>query len=177
MVGSDMIFMTEPLTTSWISSICPLRDGHRLLVGSKDGTVRMQNMEDFGSSQPVIQDVTDTSEIIRFSPSRKMVATGSQRPDYVEWRDTTTWELVGSMDVEYECRIEVAFSADDKRIAVLTDDRVTILHPENRLSFDPRPKGGHVLGWKAAFQTCNHLVICAKLQDDDSDEISGLLQV
>jgi len=177
--GPNMIFKTEPLTTSWIRSICPLRNGHRLLVGSKDGTVRMRNMEDFGSSQPAIQDVIDRPEIIGFSPSGKMVATKSRRPDYVyvELRDTATWELVGSMDVEYRSWIEVAFSADDKRIAVLTDDHVTILHPENCLSFEPWPKGRHVLGWKAAFQTCNDLVICAKLQDDDSDEISGLLQV
>jgi len=180
MTSSNMIFKTEPLTTSGIESICPSRNGHRLLVGSDDGTVRMRNMEDFGSSQPVIQDVTDRPKIIEFSPSGKMVATKSQRPDYVEWRDTATWEVVGSTDVEYKDDIEVAFSADDKRIAVLTDDRVTIcdiMHPENRLSFDPWPKGRRVYIRKAAFQTCNHLVIWARLQDNDSDEFSGLLQV
>jgi len=125
MTSSDMIFKTEPLTTSFIGSICPSRDGHRLWVGSVDGTVRMWDLdlEDFGSSQPVIQDVTDRPEIIGFSPSGKMVATRSQRPDYVEFWDTTTWELVGSTDVE-EGRIEVAFSANDKRVAVLTDDRI-----------------------------------------------------
>jgi len=146
-------------------------------------------MEDFGSSQPVIQDVTDRPEFIGFSPSGKMVATKSQRPDYVELRDTATWEVVGSTDVEYERGIEVAFSADDKRIAVLTKNRVTmcdIMHPENRLSFDPWPKGRHVHEWKAAFPTCNHLVICAQLREYDSHyddlhhdryKISGLLQV
>jgi len=71
-------------------------------------------MEDFGSSLSV----TDTPEIIEFSPSGKMVATKSRLSDYVELRDTTTWELVWSMDVEYEDDIEVAFSADDKRIAI-----------------------------------------------------------
>jgi len=183
MTSSNMIFQTEPLTTSRITSICPSRDGHRLLVGSSDETVRMRNMEDFGSSQPVIQGVTDGPRIIKFSPSGKMVATGSRRPDcvyHVELRDTTTWELVVSTDVAYEDSLEVAFSADDKRIAVLTDDRVTIcdiMHPENRLSFDPRPKGRYVLRWRAAFPTCNHLVICAQLQDDDLDEIPCLLQV
>jgi len=175
MTSSNMIFETEPLTTSLISSICPSRDGHRLLVGSWDGTVRMWNMEDFGSSQPVIQDVTDTPEIIGFSPSGKMVATRSWQPDYIELRDTTTWEVVGSVDVEYEFNIQVAFSADDKRIAVLTGNCVTIcdvMHPENRLSFDPRPGGRSVYRWKAAFQTCNDLVICAEL-----NSTSGLLQV
>jgi len=179
MTGPNMIFETEPLT-SGIMSICPSRDGHRLLVGSSDGTVRMRDMEDLGSSQPVIQGVTDEPRIIKFSPSGKMVATGSRRSGYVELQDTATWGLVGSRDVEYKDNIEVAFSADDKRIAVLTDDRVTIcdiMHPENRLSFDPWPKGRRVLRWKAAFQTCNDLVICTQLQDNESDEISGLLQV
>jgi len=181
MTGPNMIFKTEPLTTSWIKSICPLRDGHRLLVGSSDGTVRMRNMEDLGSSQPAIQDVTDRPEIIEFSPSGKMVATKSRRPDRVELRDTTTWEVVGSMDVE-EGHIEVAFSADDKRIAILTVDHVTIcdiMHLEKRLSFNPWPKGRRLYTWEAAFPTCNHLVICALLQDRDNDwdEFSGLLQV
>jgi len=173
MTSSNMIFKTEPLTTSRIGSICPSRDGHRLLVGSDDGTVRMRNMEDLGSSQPVIQDVTDRLQIIGFSPSGKMVATGSWRSNYIELRDTATWEVVGSMDVEYKDNAEVAFSADDKRIAVLTDGRVTISHPENRLSFDPWPKGrrGYIL--EAAFQTCNDLVICTQ----SKDEIPCLLQV
>jgi len=180
MTGPNLIFKTEPETTSGISSICPSRDGHRLLVGSDDGTVRMQNMEDLGSSQPVIQDVTDRPEIIGFSPSGKMVATKSRQPDYVGLRDTATWEVVGPRDVECKDDVEVAFSADDKWIAVLTKNRVTIcdiMHPENRLSFNPWPKGRHVLEWKAALRTCNDLVICAQLLDDDSDEISGLLQV
>ena len=177
MTGPNMIFKTEPLTTSRISSICVSHDGHRFLVGSEDGTVRMQNMEDFGSSQPVIQDVTDTPEIIGFSPSGKLVATRSRQPDYIELRNTTTWEVVGPRDVKHEWWLEVAFSADDKRVAVLIDDRVTIcdiMHPENCLSFDPWPKGRIVYKWEAAFQTCNDLVICAWLVDD---ETSKLLQV
>ena len=175
MTGSKKIFKTEPLNTSPISSICPLRDGHRLLVGSVDGTVRMLNMEDLGSSQPVIQDVTDTPKVIGFSPSGKMVATRSRQSDYVEWRDTTTWEVVGSTDVKYEYDIKVAFSAADKRVAVLNNDRVTIcdiMHSENRTSFDCWPKGRHFLIWDAAFQTCNDLVIYTKLEGN-----SGLLQV
>jgi len=178
MTGPNMIInhiTTEPLATYEVASICPLRDGHRLLVGSSHGTVRMQNMEDLGSSQPTIQDVTDRPEIIGFSPSRKMVATISRQSDCVEWRDTATWEVVGSTDVEYKDWIKVAFSADDKRIAVLTDGRVTIcdiLHPESRLSFDPWPKGRRGYRWMA-FQTCNDLVICTR----SKDEIPCLLQV
>ena len=73
--------------------------------------------------------------------------------------------------------LNVAFSADDKRIAILTRNRVTIMYPEKRLSIDPWPKGRDLYRWKAAFPTCNHLVICALLRDNDSDEFSGLLQV
>ena len=180
MSSSNMIFKTEPLSTSYIASICPSPNGHRLLVGSVDGTVRMLNMEDFGSTQPVIQNVTDMPAIIAFSPSGKMVATRSRRPACVKWRDITTWKLVGSMDVEHNGDIEVAFSADDKQIAVLSDFRVTIcdiMHLENRLSFDPWPKGRRAQNRKAAFQRCNDLVICAQLEDLDSHEISRLLQV
>ena len=39
--GSKPIWGTNPPTTSLISSICPSRDGHRLLVGCEDGSVRM----------------------------------------------------------------------------------------------------------------------------------------
>jgi len=179
MTSSNMIFKTEPLTTSRIGSICPSRDGQRLLVGSEDGTVRMRDMEDLESNQLVIEDVTDRPEIIRFSRSGKMVATKSRRSDYVELRDTTTWEVVGSTDIEHEGQIEVAFSADDKRIAFLTRNCVTIcdiMHPENRLSFDPWLKGRCVYRWKTAFQTCNDLVIYALLQNGWND-FSGLLQV
>jgi len=41
--SSNMIFETEPLTTLGISSICPLHDGDRILVGSSDRTVRIWN--------------------------------------------------------------------------------------------------------------------------------------
>jgi len=178
MTSSNIIFETEPLTTSYITSICPSRDGHRLLVGSGDGTVRMWNMENLAGNQSVTQDDRDIQEIIAFSPSGKMMATKSQRSTYIELRDTTTWELIGPRDVEPG--YEVAFSADDNRIAVLSHSLVTIrdiMHPENHLSFDPWPQGRNVRNRKIAFQTCNDLVICAKLRQDDSDEISGLLQV
>jgi len=43
--GSNMIFETERLTDLWISSICPSRDGHRLLIGHGGGTVSMLSLE------------------------------------------------------------------------------------------------------------------------------------
>ena len=182
--GSNMIFKTEPLTTSSITSICPSCDGHRLSVGSRDGTVRMRDLEDLRSNQPVTQDVTDVPLIIAFSPSGDMMATRSRRSDYVGLWNTTTRELdesrdVESRDVEYRRGMEIAFSTDDNRMAVLTGSSVTICdikHPKNCLSFDPRPRGS-VRNRKFAFQTCNDLVICTQLEGDDSDEISGLLQV
>ena len=43
--GSKLIWETNPPTTSDISSICPSRDGHRLLVGCEDGSVRMWELD------------------------------------------------------------------------------------------------------------------------------------
>ena len=181
--GSNIIFKTEPLTVRRITSICPSRDGHRLLVGSGDGSVRMLDLEDLRSNEPITQDDTDGQRIIALSPSGKTVAIGSQQSThiglsgaatYIELRDTATWELVGPRDVEDG--YAVAFSSDDNRIAVWSGSPVIIRdinHPKNRLSFDPCP-GRSVYNKEAAFQTCNDLVICAK---PFFDEISGLLQV
>jgi len=168
--GSNMIFETEWLTDWKISSICPSRDGHRLLIGKEDGTVRMLSLEDLGSNQPVTQ---DKGEIIALSPSGKVVDTRSWPDRHLRLWDTTTWEPVGPRDV-YDI-YGVAFSADDSRIAVLSESRVIICdinHPENRLSFDPTPKERRVFCRKAAFQTCDDLVICTQVHPT-----SGLLQV
>ena len=122
-------------------------------------------MENLAGNQSVTQDDRDIQEIIAFSPSGKMMATKSQRSTYIELRDTTTGELMGPRDVEPG--YEVAFSADDNRIAVLSHSLVTIrdiMHPENRLSFNPWPRGKNVRNRKVAFQTRNDLVICARLQ-------------
>jgi len=164
---SNKIFETGPPITSSIISICPSRDGHRLLVGSDDGTVTMWNLEDLAGNEPVTQDDTDKPRIIAFSPSGKMVATKSRQYTYIELRDATTWKLIGRRDDEYKS--EVAFSADDNRIAVFSGSLLTVYdmnRPENRLSFEPWPKGRSVWIRKAAFQTCNDLVICAQLDDD-----------
>ena len=171
--GSNMIFEKEQLIDWSISSIFPSRDGHRLLIGNHDGTVRMLSLEDSGSNEPITQ---DKGRIVAFSPSGKMVATVSREDEHVELWDTTTWEPVGPRDVESAPGIiEVAFSADDKRIAVLSGSLVTIRdisNPENRLSFDPWPKGRSVSIKQAAFQTHNDPVICAEL-----NWTSWLLQV
>ena len=168
--GSNMIFEIDQRRNWVITSICPSRDGHRLLIGNYRGTVTMLSLEDLGSNQPVTQ---DKGGIIALSPSEKMVATGSWDDRHIKLWNTTTWERVGPRDVEYTD--EVAFSADDSRIAVCSESLVTICdikHPENRLSFDPTPKGKSVRKMQAAFQTCDDLVICTQLEST-----SGLLQV
>ena len=172
--GLNMILKTEPLTTEPITSICASRNGHRLLMGSRDGTVRMWNLEDLGSNQPVTQDDADVPYDIAFSPSGNMMTTRPLESTYIKLWDTATWELVGSRDIDHGS--QVVFSAGDNRIAILSESLVTIWdisHPENCLSFDPWPKGRGIYNLKAAFQTCDDLVISAQLEDDGS----GLLQV
>jgi len=173
--GLNMVFKIESSTTYSISSICPSRDGHRLLIGSYDGIVKMWNLEDLGSNQPVTQDDTVERRIIKLSPSGNIaVAVGFS---YIELWDTATRELVGPRDIERDS--QVVFSTDDNRIAVVSGSLVTIwdINHTNHLSFNTCPKGKSVLVRGAAFQTRDDLVICAELDDDDSHEISGLLQV
>ena len=142
-----MIFKIESPAAA---SICPLRDGHRLLIGSQNGTVSLWNLEDLGSNQPVTQDNTDRQQIIGFLPSGNMVALKST---CVELLDTTTWELVESRDIEGT--FEAVFSPDDNWIAVLSESLVTIwdINHTNHLLFNPCPKGKCVNSIQAAFQT------------------------
>jgi len=53
-----MIFEAKPPITSWITSICPSRDGHRILVGSGDGTVRMWDVN-LARNQAATMDTQD----------------------------------------------------------------------------------------------------------------------
>jgi len=174
--SSNMVLKTLSLVDHGMSSICPSRDGRRLLIGIGEA-VKMLSLEDLGSHQPVTQ---DQKRHIGLSPSGKIVATGSREDRHLELWDTTTWERVGPTDVEYTDDTEIAFSEDDKRIAVLSRSLVTIWdinHPENCLEFDPW-SGTTFHFRQAAFQTCNDLVICARVGSDDSiNEILGSLQV
>ena len=178
MTSSHMIF--EIKHTPWIKSICPSRDGRRILVGSGDGIVRMWDMN-LVRKQPVTMDTQDDGdmrEVIAVSHSGKMVATISKRS--IELRNTTTSEVVRRMD--NESHVEIAFSPDDSQVAVLSDSLITlwdINDLENCLSFNPWPTGRRpVHNWNVAFQTNNHVVICAGLlRDDDDDDSDLLLQV
>jgi len=173
MTSSHMIFETKH--TPWIKSICPSHDGRRILVGSGDGIVRMWDMN-LVRKQPVTMDTQDDGDMREVSHSGKMVATISKRS--IELRNTTTSEVVRRMD--NESHVEIAFSPDDSQVAVLSDSLITlwdINNLENCLSFNPWPTGrGPVHNWKVAFQTNNHVVICAGLlRDDDNSDL--LLQV
>jgi len=179
MTGSEWIWETNSLANSIVASICPSRDGHRLLVGYDSGSVRMWNvdLEDSAGNRADTtdtQDDTATRQVITISPSGKVAAAESLKSYNVEFLDTNTWEVVAHTDVEYEDRMLIAFSPDDNQAAILSKSLVTIcdiMHPKERISFDLWPSKD-VRFWKATFQTCNDLVICAVFGDD-----TGLLQV
>jgi len=179
MTGSEWIWHTKSPTTSPITSTCPSRDGHKLLVGYESGSVRMWNvdLEDSTGNRADTrdtQDDTDTRQAITISPSGKVAATVSLQSYNVEFLDTNTWEVVARTDIKYEDGMKIAFSPDDNQAAILSKSLVTIcdiMHPQKRVSFDPWPSKG-VWFWSVTFQTCNDLVICAVCGDD-----TGLLQV
>ena len=177
MTSSLMIF--EIKLPSLIKSICLSHDGYRILVGGEDGIVRMWDMN-LARKQLVTMDTQDDLRVIAFSHSGKMAATRSEGS--VEFRNTTTPKVVRHMD--HQSHMDTAFSPGENRVAVLSDSLVTIgniNNPENCLSFDPWPTGRRVVDGRVAFQTNNHVVICAKLLRDDDDGVSdrtcGLLQV
>jgi len=175
MTGSKPIWETNPPTTSHIRSICPSRDGHRILVGCWDGSVRMWelDLENLAMNQADTMDTqadVDMPEFIAFSHSGKMVATRSGQ-SHIEFLDTATGEVVSCTDIDDD--MEIAFSPNEDQVAFLSESRITIcdtVHPNNRVSFNPWPSK-YVQFWEVAFQTCNDLVICA------SDDDSALVQV
>ena len=182
MTGSKLIWETNPPTTSLISSICPSRDGHRILVGCFDGSVRMWEL-DLAMNQADTMDTqadVDMPEFIGFSHSGNMVATKSGQ-SHIELLDTTTGEVVSRTDIgeqDYN-GMKIAFSPDENQVAFLSRSRITIcdiVHPDNRVSFNTWPSKD-VQFWEVAFQTCNDLVICAVSRDDSDDSDSVLLQV
>jgi len=176
MTGSKPIWETNPPTTSHISSICPSRDGHRILVGCLDGSVRMWelDLENLAMNQADTVDTeadVDMPRFIGFSRSGKMVARRSGQ-SHIEFLDTTTGEVVSRTDIDDD--MEIAFSPDEDQVAFLSESRITIcdtVHPDNCVSFNPWPSKD-VLIREVAFQTCNDLVICTVSRDD-----SALLQV
>ena len=173
--GSKMIW--KAASHSRVSRICPSRNGHRVLVGYEDGSVRMWNLdlENLTINQADTTDTRDYSDeqrAIRISPSGKMAVTISRQSSNVGFLDTTTGKVVARTDIKAdELDTYIAFSPDEDQVAFMHRSLTicNIMHPEKRVSFWPRED---VLFGKVAFQTCNDLVICAVLRDK-----SGLLQV
>ena len=176
--GSKMIW-EKPQATSYVRSICPSRDGHRLLVGYEDGSVRMWNVDledSTGNRADTIdtQNDTDTRQVIAISPSGKVAATESQQSHNIKLLDTNTGDVVTHIDAQYEDRIEIEFSPDDNQAVILSKSLITIcdtMYPEKRVSFDPWPRK-NIWSWQVAFQTCNNLVLCGI-----SFYGSGILQI
>ena len=173
--GLELIWETNPPTT--ICSSRPSRDGHRLLVGCEDGSVRMWELDLENLAMNWV-DIIDTQadtvmpEFIAFSHSGKMVAVKSRRSHNIEFLDTTTGEVVACMDIDDG--MEIAFSPDEDQVAFWSGPLITVCdikHPNNRLLFYPIPIQD-IWMRKVVFQTCNDLVICTVSWDG-----SGLLQV
>jgi len=179
MTSSEWIWETKSLATSIATSICPSRNGHRLLVGYESGSVRMWNvdLEDSVRNRADTRDTQDdtaTRRVWTISPSGKVVATVSLPSYNVKFLDTNTWEVVAHTDIKRKECMEIAFSLDDNQAVILSKSLVTIcdiMHPEEHISFDPWPRKD-VQFWNVTFQTYNDLVLCAVFGDD-----TGLLQV
>jgi len=182
MIGSKPIWETNPPTTSPIWSICPSRDGHRILVGCWDGSVRMWelDLENLVMNQADTMDTqadADMPRFIGFSHSGNMVAMRSGQ-SHIEFLDTTSGEVVSRTDIDEqdyrdEGDMKIAFSPDEDQVAFLSESLITIcdtVHPNNRASFKPWLRKyvqfWHV--WHVAFQTCNDLVICTAFDDDSA---------
>jgi len=177
--GSKMMWEIKPASTSDVRKICPSCDGHRVLVGYWDGSVRMWNL-DLENLVTIQADTTDTGDhtnvprVIAISSSGKIVVVESHQSSKVKVLDTTTRGAVARTDIEYKDDVDIAFSSDEEQVAFLSKSLITIcdvMHPERHVSFDPWLRKGV---WKrnVAFQTYNDLVICTT-----SHNFSGLLQV
>jgi len=158
-----------------VTSVCPSRDGHRLLVGYHCGSVRMWSidLEDLTGNRTDTQDDTYTQQVIGISPSGKVAVTALEFHN-IKILDANTGKGVARTDVEYENGMGIAFSSDDSQIAFLSEYLITIwdtIHLEKRVSFKPWPRKD-ARGWGVAFQPCNDLVTFAASRAD-----SKLLQV
>jgi len=114
MTGSEWIWHTKSLANSIVTSICPSRDGHRLLVGYDSGSVRMWNVDledSTGNRADTMdtQDDTDTRQVITISPSGNVVATQLLQSINVEFLHSNTWEVAARTDVKCEDGMGVAF--------------------------------------------------------------------
>jgi len=77
MTRLHIIFETKPSIALGITSICPLCNSHRILVGSDNRTVKIcdVNLVINQATTMDIQDDTDIREVITVLLSRKMMTT------------------------------------------------------------------------------------------------------
>jgi len=123
--------------------MCPSYDGHRLLVGHSDGSVRMWdlNLEDLTRNQADTkdtQDDTDIRQVFRMSLSGTIVVIQSQKSSSMELLDTMTGDIV-DIDMHNKPFWDTTFSPDEDQVAFLSDTLITIcdiMHLEKYISFD-----------------------------------------
>ena len=143
MTSSKLVWEAKPPTTSRICSTRPSQDGHGLLVGCRDGNVRMWelDLENLAMNQADTVDTqadTNVPKFTGFSHSGKMVATISEQ-SHIEFLDTTTGEVVSRTDKDYY-GTRIVFSPDENEVAFLSESLIIIcdtVHPNNRVSFNP----------------------------------------
>ena len=162
--GSKMVWEAKSPVGLYVTSVCPSRDGHRLLVGYYGGSMRMWNLdlEDLTGNRADAQDDTYTQQVIRISPSGKVAVTASEFYN-IKILDANTGEVVARTDVEYEDGTDIAFSPDESQVAFLSEYLITIwdiIHLEKRVSFKPWPRK-KARGSGVAFQTYNDPVTFA----------------
>ena len=158
--GSKMIW--KAASHSRVSRICPSRNGHRVLVGYEDGSVRMWNLdlENLAINQADTMDIlhyTNLPRVIAISPSGKMAIT--RQFSNAGILDTDTGKVVARTHIEFDT--DMVFSPNEDQVAFM-DRFLTICditHPDKRVSFNPWQEK-YFCRAKVAFQTCNDLVIC-----------------
>jgi len=99
MTSSKQIWETNPLTSLVIGSICPSRDGHRILVRCEDGSVRMWelDLENLAMNQADIMDTqadVDMPEFIAFLLSQSLGDLGITRGECLgrtRWSSPLDW--------------------------------------------------------------------------------------
>ena len=102
--GSRMVWEAKSPAGPGVTSVCPSRDGHRLLVGYHCGSVRMWSidLEDLTGNRTDTQDDTYTQQVIGISPSGKVAVTAlefrisqHQNPRCKHWESRSA----------YRCRV------------------------------------------------------------------------
>jgi len=171
------IWETNPPTTSRICSTCPSQDGHRLLVGCRDGSVRMWelDLENLAMNQVDTMNTqahADVPQFAAFSRSGKMVATKSKQSHSIEVLYTATGEVIAR--AEFDNDMDVVFSPDEDQAAFWFQSLITVCdlrHPKSHVSLNPLSEKDAQIR-KVVFQTRNDLVIYTSPSATDNHSAS-----